>query len=74
MLATRMNPELKGVVQLLATAAREVHAGEISPSQGSALAAIGSTLVKAVESAELSLRLSILEVRLGQSRDDFDDF
>jgi hypothetical protein len=72
MLETRMNPKLKDVVELLATSARQVHSGEISPAAGSSLAAIATALVRAVESAELSLRLSILEIQLrGDQQDEY---
>lgn len=64
MLETRMNPKLKDIVQLLGMAAKQVHSGQITPAQGSSLASIATALIKAVESAELEMRLAVLEVRL----------
>jgi hypothetical protein len=74
MLETRMNPKLKDVVELLGMAAKQVHRGEITPAQGSSLASIATALIKAVESAEFALRLSILEVRVNSGGSDQDDF
>ncbi len=74
MLETRMNPKLKDVVELLGMAAKQVHRGEITPAQGSSLASIATALIKAVESAELTLRLSILEMRVNSGGSESDDF
>ncbi len=71
MLETRMNPKLKDIVQLLGMAAKQVHAGQITPQQGSALASIATALIRAVESAELEMRLAVLEVRLKGDRNEF---
>jgi hypothetical protein len=71
-LENRMSPRLKDVVELLGTAAKEVHSGKISPSQGSSLASIATALIKAVESASLEIRVSLLEVRT--KRGDTDEF
>ena len=62
-LEDKMSPRLKDVVELLGNAAKEVHSGEITPAQGSSLASICSTLVKAIEVASLETRVAVLEVR-----------
>ena len=71
-LEDKMSPRLKDVVELLQTAAKQVHEGEITPSQGSALASMATALIKAVESASLEIRVSLLEVR--SKRGDTDEF
>jgi len=71
-LEDKMSPRLKDVVELLGTAAKEVHSGKITPSQGSSLASIATALIKAVESASLEMRVSLLEVRT--KRGDTDEF
>jgi hypothetical protein len=72
-LEDKMSPRLKDVVQLLSDAATEVHEGKITPAQGSSLASICATLVKALETASLEMRLSVLEVRLRGDRDEFEE-
>lgn len=62
-LEDKMSPRLKDVVELLGNAAREVHEGTITPSQGSSLASICTALVKAIEVASLETRVAVLEVR-----------
>ena len=62
-LEDKMSPRLKEVVEMLGTAAKQVHRGEITPAQGSSLASICSTLVKAIEVASLETRVAVLEVR-----------
>lgn len=64
MLETRMNPRLKSVVDLLGLAIQQVHEGKITPSQGQSIAALGSALIKAVDSAEFATKLEQLEKRL----------
>jgi hypothetical protein len=67
-----MSPRLKDVVELLGTAARQVHKGEITPAQGSSLASIATALIKAIETASLDMRVSLLEVRSKQDIDEFE--
>ena len=74
MLETRMNPSIKPVVDLLSQSVREVHEGTITPSQGQAIAALGSSLIKAVESAELAIRMSVVEMRLNSGWREVDEF
>ena len=69
-LENKMSPRLKDVVELLGNAAREVHTREITPAQGSSLASICSTLVKAIEVASLETRVAVLEVRTKRDIDE----
>ena len=71
-LEDKMSPRLKDVVELLGTAARQVHSGEITPAQGSSLASIATALIKAIETASLDMRVSLLEVRSKQDIDEFE--
>ena len=68
-LETRIHPKLKPMVELLSKSAVQVHAGEITPAQGSAIASIATALIKAVESTELQTRLDELERKLMQEPD-----
>jgi hypothetical protein len=72
-LEDKMSPRLKDVVALLGEAAQQVHSGEITPAQGSSLASIATALVKVVESAEVEMRLSVLEVRQKRGSDGFSE-
>ncbi len=72
-LEDKMSPRMKNVVTLLSNAAAEVHEGRISPSQGSSLATICATLVKALETAQIEMRLSVLEVKLRGDANGFED-
>jgi hypothetical protein len=71
-LEDKMSPRLKDVVELLQTAAKQVHEGTISPAQGSSLASICSTLVKAIEVASLETRVAVLEVKQRRDIDEFE--
>ncbi|MBN2099058.1 MAG: hypothetical protein JW753_05615, partial [Dehalococcoidia bacterium] len=64
-----MNPSIKPIVDLLSQSVREVHEGTISPAQGQSIAALGSALIKAVESAEFEMRLLVIEKRLKREED-----
>ncbi len=55
---------------MLRDAAREVHDGKLTPQQGSALASISTALLKALESADLEVRVSYLEVRARKELDE----
>lgn len=71
-LENKMSPRLKDVVELLGTAARQVHRGEITPSQGSSIASIAATLIKAIEVASLETRVAVLEVKTKRDMDEFE--
>ncbi len=62
-LAKGMTPDLRSVVFMLQDAARDVRSGDIKPSQGQALAAIASALLRAIEQADLDVRVAVLEVK-----------
>ena len=67
MLSTRMDPKLKAIVDLISKSAQEVHEGTITPAQGQSIAALGSSLVRAMDSAEFALKLEQLEKRLTEA-------
>ena len=70
-LENKMSPRLKDVVELLGTAAKQVHSGDITPAQGSSLASIATALIKAIEVATLETRVAVLEVRTKKDTDEF---
>ncbi len=60
-LAKRLDPRLKGILDLLDQGIRQVHAGELPASRGTALASMASAMVRVLEAGELELRLSEIE-------------
>lgn len=69
-----MSPRLRDVVTMLQDAARDVRSGDIKPSQGQALAAIASALLRALEQADLEIRVMALEVRTTRGGHDEPSF
>lgn len=65
-LEQRQNPTLQGIMDLLNQSLVAVRDGKLTPSQGSSLAAIGSSILRVREQAVLEERLRVLESRLGK--------
>jgi hypothetical protein len=55
---------MRPVLDMLAKSMEQVHRGEISPSQGSAIAALAGALCKVSELTDLEIRIGTLEIRL----------
>jgi hypothetical protein len=64
MLERHLPSRMKPVLDMLAKSMEQVHRGEISPQQGSSLAALAGALCKVSELSDLEIRISVLEVRL----------
>lgn len=68
MLETRMNPRFKPVIDMLAGAITETHAGKLQPSAAQGMAALASALIRVTEFAELMKRVEQLEDRMRSER------
>ena len=62
----RLPPNLKGVMDLIATAVQEVYDGELKPAQLQAMAAGGRTLIELVEAAVLAPELEALRLQVAE--------
>jgi hypothetical protein len=67
-LQQQQSPELQRVLSKLVAALDEVHDKELSPSQGQALASLGSSVLKVREQGILEVRLEALEKRMKSER------
>ena len=63
-LEKRLPARLRPVLDLLGESIKQVHRGEITPSQGQALAALASALCKVSELSEFEVRLLYIEKKL----------
>jgi len=63
MLETRMNPRFKPVIDMLASAISETHAGKLRPAAAQGMAALATSLIRVTEFAELIQRVEALEAR-----------